>query len=154
MKKDKYTYRKAMRIFLCFSMVFLFNNCDKFEFDLPESNSIPDTVFPTANFSYASTLEDFKTIKFTNLSAESINYAWDFGAGNTSTEKDPIFTFEAGEGTYPVTLTASDGNGVSGTVTIEVMVVEGPFQPIILETEKEGLLIPQGIAFSNWSMTI
>lgn len=144
MKKDKYTYRQAMRIFLCFSMVFLFNNCDKFEFDLPESNSIPDTVFPTANFSYASTLEDFKTIKFTNLSAESINYAWDFGAGNTSTEKDPIFTFEAGEGTYPVTLTASDGNGVSGTVTIEVMVVEGPFQPIILEPGFEDNTLPDG----------
>lgn len=134
-----------MKIFICFSIVFLFNNCEKqFEFDLPESNSIPDTIFPTANFSYASTLEDFKTIKFTNLSAESINFAWDFGGGNTSEEKDPTFTFDGGEGTYPVTLTASDANGKSGTVTIDVMVVEGPFQPIIVEPGFEDNTLPDG----------
>lgn len=145
MKNDKYTYRKAMRVFLCFSIVLLFNSCEKqFEFDLPESNSIADTIFPTANFSYASTLEDFRTIKFTNLSAESTTYAWDFGGGNTSDEKDPVFTFEAGEGTYAVTLTASDGNGESGTTTIDVMVVEGPFQPIIVEPGFEDNTLPDG----------
>lgn len=145
MNQHKYTYRKAMRIFLCFSIVFLFNSCEKqFEFDLPESNSIPDKVFPTANFSYASTLEDFKTVKFTNLSTEAIKYEWDFGGGKTSNEKDPIFTFEAGEGTYPVTLTASDANEKSGTVTIDVMVVEGPFQPIILEPGFEDNTLPDG----------
>lgn len=145
MKKDKYTYRKAMRIFLCFSIAFLLNSCeDQFEFDLPESNSIPDTIFPAANFSYASALEDFKTIKFTNLSTEAINYEWDFGGGNTSNERDPIFTFEQGEGTYPVSLTASDGNGESGTITIDVMVVEGPFQPIILEPGFEDNTLPDG----------
>lgn len=144
MNQDIYTCRRAMRLFLCFSLVFLFNGCEKFEFELPESNSIPDTIFPTANFSYASTLEDFKTVKFTNLSAESIYYEWDFGGGNTSSEKDPIFTFEQGEGTYPVTLTASDANGESGTVTIEVMVVEGPFQPIILEPGFEDNTLPDG----------
>lgn len=134
-----------MRIVLVAMIVLWFNSCEKqFEFDLPESNSIPDTVFPTANFSYASTLEDFKTVKFTNLSAESIIFEWDFGGGNTSTEKDPIFTFEAGEGTYPVSLKASDANGESGTVTIEVMVVEGPFQPIILEPGFEDNSLPDG----------
>lgn len=145
MKKDKYIYSKAMKIFLCFSMVLLISSCeDLFEFELPEANSIPDTVFPAANFSYASTLEDFKTIKFTNLSTESINFLWDFGGGNTSNAKDPIFTFEAGEGTYPVTLTASDANNVSSTITIDVEVVEGPFQPIILEAGFEDNTLPDG----------
>ncbi len=143
--KEKYIYRKAMRIFLCFSIILLISSCeDLFEFELPESNSIPDTVFPTANFSYASTLEDFKTIKFTNLSAESTIFAWDFGGGNTSETKDPIFTFEQGEGTYPVTLTASDANGVSNSITIDVNVVEGPFQPIILEAGFEDNTLPDG----------
>lgn len=145
MKKDNYLYRKAMRIFLCFSMVLLISSCaELFEVELPEANSIADTVFPTANFSYASTLEDFRTIKFTNLSAEAINYAWDFGGGNTSDAKDPLFTFEAGEGTYPVTLTASDGNGVTNSITIDVNVVEGPFQPIILEAGFEDNALPDG----------
>ena len=145
MKKEKYIFRKAVRLFLCFSIVFLFNGCeDQFKHLLPDSNSISDTVFPSANFSYASSLEDFRTIKFTNLSNESINYMWDFGGGNTSNEKDPTFTFEAGEGTYPVTLASSDGNGVTGTTSIDVMVVEGPFQPIILEPGFEDNELPDG----------
>ena len=145
MKKEKNIVRKALSVFLCFSIVLFIVGCeDMFKFDLPEANSIPDTEFPVANFSYASALEDFKTIKFNNLSTEAINYAWDFGGGNTSTDKDPIFTFEAGEGTYPVTLTASDANGQSGTTTIDVMVVEGPFQPIILEPGFEDNSLPDG----------
>ena len=55
--------------------VLIFSSCrDAFDFDLPDSNSIADTVLPTANFSYASTLEDFRTVKFTNLSFESVSY--------------------------------------------------------------------------------
>jgi PKD repeat protein len=145
MKKEKNILRKAMRIILCFSIVLFTQSCQKqFEFELPEANSIADNEFPVANFAYASALEDFKTIKFTNLSTEAINYEWDFGDGNVSTEKDPVFTFEEGEGTYPVTLTASDGNGVTGSTTIEVLVVEGPFQPIILEPGFEDNTLPDG----------
>ncbi|NER15829.1 PKD domain-containing protein [Spongiivirga citrea] len=115
-----------------------------FRDELPDSNSKADTVFPEANFSYASSSEDFRMINFTNLSSEALTFAWDFGGGNTSTEQDPTFTFEAGEGTYPVTLTATDGGGVSGTVTIDVIVVEGPFQPIILEPGFEDDTLPEG----------
>ena len=44
------------------------NSCrDAFEFDLPEANSIADTDLPVANFSYASALEDFRTIRFLSL---------------------------------------------------------------------------------------
>jgi len=121
-----------------------FVGCEKqFEFDLPESGSKIDSEFPTANFSYASTADDFREIQFTNLSFEATTFAWDFGGGNTSTEEDPIFTF-AGEGTYPVTLVASDGNGVTGEVTIDVVVVMGPFQPIILEPGFEDNTLPDG----------
>ena len=145
MKIEKMNISRVVRMLLCISIGFIINGCsDPFEHELPGSNSIPDTVFPTANFSYASTLEDFRTIKFTNLSAESINYEWDFGGGSTSALKDPTFTFEAGEGIYPVTLTASDANGKSGTTTIDVMVVEGPFQPIILEPGFEDNELPDG----------
>lgn len=115
-----------------------------FRDDLPESNSKTDTVFPEANFSYASSSDDFRTINFTNISSEALSFAWDFGNGNTSTEEDPSFTFEDGEGTYPVTLTATDGNGVTGTTTIDVIVVEGPFQPIILEPGFEDDTLPEG----------
>ncbi len=119
-------------------------NEDLFRDDLPGANSKADTVFPEANFSYTSSSDDFRTINFTNLSTEALTFAWDFGGGNTSSEQDPSFTFEDGEGTYPVSLTATDGNGVSGDITIEVIVVEGPFQPIIIEAGFEDDTLPEG----------
>lgn len=95
-----------------------------FRDELPNANSKPDTVLPSANFSYASDQEDFRKVFFTDLSNEANTYSWDFGGGATSTLKDPSYTFEAGEGTYPVTLTASDSNNESSTITIDVAVVD------------------------------
>ncbi len=135
--------RTTLLCLLVLATIF-FVGCEKqFEFDLPESGSKIDNEFPTANFSYASTSDDFKTIKFTNLSFEAIKFEWDFGSGNTSTEEDPLFTFPD-EGTYPVKLVASDGNGETGEVTIDVIVVEGPFQPIIQEAGFEDNTLPDG----------
>ncbi|UII80684.1 PKD domain-containing protein [Flagellimonas sp. CMM7] len=115
-----------------------------FRDELPDANSKADTVFPEANFAYASSSDDFRMINFSNLSSEATSFTWDFGGGNTSTDLDPTFTFEGGEGTYPVTLTASDANGITGAITIDVMVVEGPFQPIILEAGFEDDTLPEG----------
>ncbi len=143
--KNKFNFMdRATKLFFCLAiMAIALNSCqDSFKYDLPDANSKVDTILPSANFSYASTLDDFKTIKFTNLSTESTTFAWDFGTG-TSSEQDPTFTFP-GEGTYPVTLTASDGRGESGTITIDVEVVEGPFQPIILEPGFEDNTLPSG----------
>ena len=139
------TISKKYKVFLyiIISMAII-NSCeDAFEFELPDSNSQEDTIFPEANFSYASTLEDFRTISFTNLSTEATTFLWDFGGGDTSTDMDPTYTF-SGEGTYPVSLTASDANGVTGTITIDVIVVEGPFQPIIVEPGFEDNTLPDG----------
>jgi len=112
--------------------------------ELPDANSKPDTVPPEANFSYASSSDDFRTINFTNLSTEATIFTWDFGGGDTSTDQDPSHTFDAGEGTYSVSLTASDALGAVASITIDVMVVEGPFQPIILEPGFEDDTLPGG----------
>jgi len=96
---------------------------DAFRDDLPDAGSKVDTVFPSANFDYTASQDDFAVINFTDLSSEANIYAWDFGGGATSTERDPSYTFP-GEGTYPVTLTASDANGETSTVTIDVVVVD------------------------------
>ncbi|WP_178989320.1 PKD domain-containing protein [Winogradskyella schleiferi] len=94
-----------------------------FRDDLPDANSKADTVPPSANFSYASDQEDFRIVNFTDLSIEANTYLWDFGGGVTSNLKDPSHTF-AGVGTYPVSLTASDSNGQSSTITIDVEVID------------------------------
>lgn len=112
---------------LCFvlAVALFLSSCESaFEFELPEANSKIDTVLPEANFSYIPSADDFTTIEFKNLSFESTKYLWDFGGGNTSTEVDPVFTFSGGEGMYPVTLTASDANGASDVITIDVEVVD------------------------------
>ncbi|MGJ8667831.1 MAG: PKD domain-containing protein [Patiriisocius sp.] len=102
----------------------LFISCDDslFRDDLPDANSKVDTVFPEANFDYTADQDNFRIINFTDLSSEASNYLWDFGGGETSSEQDPTYTFEAGEGIYPVTFTASDGNGETSSITLDVVV--------------------------------
>jgi len=146
MKSKANIFRKTTLLLLSFVIVSCISSCDGdlFRDDLPDANSKADTIFPEANFSYAPIQDDFRTIKFTNLSSEASTFSWDFGGGNSSIEEDPLFTFEGGEGNYDVTLIATDGNGETGTTTIEVMVVEGPFQPIILEAGFEDDTLPEG----------
>lgn len=96
---------------------------DLFRDDLPDTGSKADTVFPEANFDYTADQDDFRVINFTDLSTEANTYAWDFGGGATSSERDPQYMF-AGEGVYPVTLVASDANGESSTITLDVVVVD------------------------------
>ncbi|TVZ57326.1 PKD domain-containing protein [Lutibacter sp. Hel_I_33_5] len=130
MKNQLNIFKKTIKLVLCLSIMVVSVSCeDAFEFDLPEAGSIADTSLPVANFAYIPNAENFRIIEFNNLSAESINYLWDFGGGDTSTDKDPKYTFAAGEGTYPVTLTAIDGNEASTTVTLDVIVVD-KFVPI------------------------
>jgi PKD repeat protein len=50
------------------------------------------------------------TVTFTNLSTDATSYVWAFGDGGTSTEEDPIHTFES-PGTYTVQLTATGEGG-------------------------------------------
>ncbi|MBR3647468.1 MAG: PKD domain-containing protein [Paludibacteraceae bacterium] len=66
---------------------------------------------PKARFDYA--IEDM-TVTFTNMSKEAETYAWEFGDGQTSTEKDPVHTYAAA-GTYTVKLTAKNKAGENST---------------------------------------
>ncbi len=53
-------------------------------------------------------------VTFTNLSSNAINFVWDFGDGNVSTNQHPLHTFTSA-GNYSVTLFA---NGLAGTNSI------------------------------------
>jgi len=52
-----------------------------------------------------------------------VSYAWDFGDGNTSTETNPIHTYNAA-GSYMASLTVTDGEGLTNTATISIVVTE------------------------------
>ena len=117
-------FNKTARMVLGLALMAVTVSCEEaFEYELPEAGSQVDNVPPSAAFTYRPSAENFKTIIFSNLSTESTNYSWDFG-GDTSTDKDPTYTFAAGEGTYPVTLTASDANNASNSITVDVNVVD------------------------------
>jgi len=121
------SYKNGGLLSLLFVFCLAFTSCD-YEFELPEANSKADDNPPTAGFSYSQTdAEDFRVVSFSNSSSSATKYSWDFGTGDTSTDRDPSYVYP-GEGTWTVSLTSSDENGASATSTQEVMVIE-PEEP-------------------------
>lgn len=111
---------KIMILILSVSSAIL--SCEN-EFDLPEEGTLEDFTPPEASFSFVVDSDDFKTYLFGNESISATTYIWDYGDGNTSNGLDGLNTF-AEEGTYTVTLTVEDGNGLESVFSSEVEVVE------------------------------
>lgn len=93
---------------------------------LPEIGSIPDLTPPMASFSVTQGIganDEWKSYTFSNESSGAINYLWEFGDGNTSTEFEPMNAYP-GEGTFTAKLTASDLLGVESVFTLTFDIVE------------------------------
>lgn len=119
----------ALSAFTIMAFCIACGDIDKFE--LPEAGSIEDVTPPSANFGYSQGEEEnFLMYTFSNLSSSATMYAWDFGDGDTSTDKEPNHTYPS-EGMYAVSLTASDALGVNSTYTetIDVVKPEAPETP-------------------------
>jgi PKD repeat protein len=83
---------------------------------------------PVADFIYTI---DVLTVTFENLTTGADSYAWDFGDGNTSAEKDPVHIYTDG-GTYTVSLVATNEGGSSThtedfTLTKPAAIIDGNF---------------------------
>ena len=91
-------------------------------------------------------LADGGGLQFTNISIGATNYIWDFGNGQSSTLKDPLFTF-ATPGDYEVKLTAFDGacsSSSSNLITVFQSVGIAPLDednPGLSVTEADGILM-------------
>lgn len=91
------------------------------------SNSVTETSYvvvntvPATNFTAATNVF---IATFTNTTANGTTYSWDFGDGASSTESDPVHEY-AGDGTYTVTLTATNACGDS-TITKDVVITSFP----------------------------
>ncbi len=84
---------------------------------------------PTANF--ASSVQETCSglVSFTDQSINgATSWLWDFGDGNTSTIQNPTHTYQ-NEGTYTVTLTATNGFGSDAASYNNLIVVDRPDGP-------------------------
>ncbi len=69
------------------------------------------------------------TVKFTDTSTNSpTSWKWSFGDGQTSTVQNPEHTF-SGEGTYRVTLIATNSDGSSAKKSMDIKVNRAPTPP-------------------------
>ncbi|WP_179352929.1 PKD domain-containing protein [Winogradskyella vidalii] len=128
-----YVSQKLMATLLlvaCVTIVSCDPSIEALEFELPEANSQEDLTPPSAEF-LASVGGDYLTYTFSNLSISATSYLWDYGDGNTSTDVDGENTFPD-EGTYTVTLTATDNLGVSSSYSEEVVVEEPEVLPTLI----------------------
>jgi PKD repeat protein len=127
MKSIKFSFGKILFLFVAMALI---TSCDE---ELPDVGSIADETPPEAGFSYVPNDGDWKQIDFANLSISATDYAWDFGDGGTSTDKNPSHAYDT-SGTFTVSLTSSDKLNATSTITqsVEVVVPVIVFTPEIL----------------------
>lgn len=96
-------------------LFFIFSSCT-------EEETRP--TFPLSAEIFHSVVE--KQVAFTALTHSAVSWNWDFGDGNTSTEKNPVHVYEEG-GYYVATLTASDNAGNSVTQEVNLAIELTPY---------------------------
>jgi len=93
-------------------------------------------------------------VVFTDLSRYATSWEWDFGDGQTSSEKYPSHTYTS-PGIYTVTLTASNAYGQEDTETKLEYITAGPVSQVLLEVHPNerapGVGTPWIIGGAPWS---
>ncbi len=106
----------------------------------------PKSAFSATPLSGATPL----LVSFTNESTGASTYEWDFGDGETSTQKNPTHLYDA-PGNYTVSLTAISGSVKDSLTKVSYIVVtEIPPKAVFFASPTEGVW-PLEVRFFNWS---
>lgn len=89
------------------------------------------------------------TVHFKNNSVRAISYNWEFGDGNKSNYKDPIYTYTK-PGEYQAVLTVKSKEGYMDNFTREIKVLKKPEAAIDIDIAKSEISSKQ-IVFKNLS---
>ncbi|MDN3670436.1 PKD domain-containing protein [Echinicola jeungdonensis] len=102
---------------------------------------------PVADFIYEA---DELKVNFKVMASNAMEYHWDFGDGNTSTEENPEHTYAA-EGEYTVTLTVTGEEGSTSVELVKTVDVARlrVFEPVTVENADFAL--PGDDKYRNWS---
>lgn len=84
-----------------------------------KDDETPAATDPIASFQFEVSATNFLEVTFTNYSQHATSYAWDFGDGETSTEKDPVHIY-ASAGSYDIVLVAKNDAGVTKSFSSSV----------------------------------
>ena len=93
------------------------SGCKKKEMGNPLPSTVADFTYETSNSGYAPS-----QVTFTNKSLNAKNYSWDFGNGQTSTEENPVVTYDT-PGLYNATLVCGAQNDVYYNVLEKSLIV-------------------------------
>lgn len=98
---------------LMLSTMVVFNSCEEEDEGSGELSS---------NFEVSISEANYLEVTLTNLSENAVSYSWDFGDDmGTSEMADPVYAY-AEEGTYEITLVASDAAGLNSSFSQEVII--------------------------------
>ena len=124
-KMKTYIYNTSKRRVSWLNMFAIFSMISMLFFVSCEDEESEPTTEPVAAFT--TSINELE-VTFTNSSTDATIFAWSFGDGTTSTEKSPVHTYDD-NGTYTVTLVATDASGKMDTAEESITVSKTAVPP-------------------------
>lgn len=98
-------------------LLYLTSGCNKYEIGNPPASTVADFIYTATNSAKAPC-----QVTFTNKSVSAAGYHWDFGNGTTSTDPNPVVTFDT-PGDYTITLKCTPVNDVYYNQLVKTVVI-------------------------------
>ncbi len=108
---------KFLNLLLIIPLIVGMTACEKYELGNPPASTQANFTYTLSNNGNAPC-----EMTITNTSLNAKSYLWDFGNGTTSTDKDPVVTYDT-PGIYTVKLTCVGENDVHYNTLVKMMAV-------------------------------